>query len=649
MDKKDAKVKFVFSDTGKSIIDMTLPDGTSEVRFPANQKGLERVSLIACGKTFYGVKRIYLPDGITKFHVKNSQFPDLEEIYGPRVSSPYSSNGRGDFFLFDKETKTFFDVTDSFIHLTNVFDTKTTGPYNSQALCKAFTQAHAYDDIDAYAFEGTKFSNVELWGTLNISEKAFDGSRFKKLNKDKTLFTVKEGNCEALLAVNNDAPVDAMYLANLKTGRSPSFSTKLFGPITMSVGKDVPCRFLSNSIAKSVRTIRIEKNFKLTNDNSIIFYRHPRVKSVEVAEGSMYCVIDGVLYSKDKKTLLYYPPEREGEKYTIPDGVERIFSNAFANTKNLREISFPDSICLIDEQAFLGARFETFKVPPALLNQDERWMIVSTINRLIIGSNATATTPFRAANNAALNTFVEDGVKYVGQSGLYAADKEWCGVRPDCIGTYDSQDDKNQAKQGGVAEITLPKSMIAISPKAITYAGNNGGHIINLNAYSHTLNLVSAAFNAMAASPQNSPAYVSINLVDKGGMIPVASCMSKENVDNINEDLNGGKDYLDVLDEALAAIKIASFRGEIALSMLPDADEKAKEVLEKHLKKASSYCVKAFMETKDVAKLISITKQGFCSQKTLQYILSNADKDTMCELVTIVSEQMKRREKRISL
>lgn len=71
MDKKDAKVKFVFSDTGKSIIDMTLPDGTSEVRFPANQKGLERVSLIACGKTFYGVKRIYLPDGITKFHVKN--------------------------------------------------------------------------------------------------------------------------------------------------------------------------------------------------------------------------------------------------------------------------------------------------------------------------------------------------------------------------------------------------------------------------------------------------------------------------------------------------------------------------------------------------------------------------------------------------
>lgn len=649
MDKKDAKVKFVFSDTGKSIIDMTLPDGTSEVRFPANQKGLERVSLIACGKTFYGVKRIYLPDGITKFHVKNSQFPDLEEIYGPRVSSPYSSNGREDFFLFDKETKTFFDVTDSFIHLTNVFDTKTTGPYNSHALCTTFTRAHAYDDIDAYAFEGTKFSNVELWGTLNISEKAFDGSRFKNLNKDKTLFTVKEGNCEALLAVNNDAPVDAMYLANLKTGRSPSFSTKLFGPITMSVGKDAPCRFLSNSIAKSVRTIRIEKDFKLTKDNSIIFYRHQRVKSVEVAEGSMYCVIDGVLYSKDRKTLLYYPPEREGEKYTIPDGVERIFSNAFANTKNLREISFPDSICLIDEQAFLGARFETFKVPPVLLNQDERWMIVSTINKLIIGANATATIPFRAANNVALNTFVEDGVKYVGQSGLYAADKEWCGVRPDCIGTPDSQDDENPARQGGVAEITLPKSMIAISPKAITYAGNNGGHIINLNAYSHTLNLVSAAYNAMAAIQQQGPAYISINLVDKGGMIPVASCMSKENVDNINEDLNDGKDYLEVLDEALAAIKIASFRGEIALSMLPDADEKAKEVLEKYVKKASSYCVKALMETKDVEKLISITKQGFCSQKTLQYILSNADKDTMCELVTIVSEQMKRREKRISI
>lgn len=64
-----------------------------------------------------------------------------------------------------------------------------------------------------------------------------------------------------------------------------------------------------------------------------------------------YCVKDGVLFTKDMKKLVYYPPKKEGTSYTIPDGVEQLGIASVSST-GLTEINIPDSVKEIGRHVF---------------------------------------------------------------------------------------------------------------------------------------------------------------------------------------------------------------------------------------------------------------------------------------------------------
>lgn len=53
--------------------------------------------------------------------------------------------------------------------------------------------------------------------------------------------------------------------------------------------------------------------------------------------------MNGVLYSKDKKKLLLYPPAKKDKEYVIPNGVETI-DYTFSNCKYLKTITIPSSV-----------------------------------------------------------------------------------------------------------------------------------------------------------------------------------------------------------------------------------------------------------------------------------------------------------------
>ena len=61
---------------------------------------------------------------------------------------------------------------------------------------------------------------------------------------------------------------------------------------------------------------------------------------------------DGVLYTKDMKTLFIYPEGIVSKTFTVPTGVEKIAKSAFANRKNLEEVILPETVTFIDETAF---------------------------------------------------------------------------------------------------------------------------------------------------------------------------------------------------------------------------------------------------------------------------------------------------------
>lgn len=119
---------------------------------------------------------------------------------------------------------------------------------------------------------------------------------------------------------------------------------------------------------ENLETVNIGKNVQ--EIGSWAFENNQKLKEFKVdPENPYFCDVDGVLYTKDMKTLLYYPNARgvetvtetdaNGNKnevkrivYEIPDGVEVIRSKAFYKCGNLTALTLPNSLITIEEKAF---------------------------------------------------------------------------------------------------------------------------------------------------------------------------------------------------------------------------------------------------------------------------------------------------------
>lgn len=73
--------------------------------------------------------------------------------------------------------------------------------------------------------------------------------------------------------------------------------------------------------------------------------------SVSDAEGGNYAAKDGILYSKDMKTLVLYPAASDRKKFTVPKGTENIGISAFYGAMFLEEIDL-SNVKMIDDYAF---------------------------------------------------------------------------------------------------------------------------------------------------------------------------------------------------------------------------------------------------------------------------------------------------------
>ncbi|MBQ1269825.1 MAG: leucine-rich repeat protein [Clostridia bacterium] len=65
--------------------------------------------------------------------------------------------------------------------------------------------------------------------------------------------------------------------------------------------------------------------------------------------------IDGVLYTKDGKTLLAYPSQKEDASFTVGGEVTTIAAHAFLDANNLSSLTISQSVTTIEAGAFLNA------------------------------------------------------------------------------------------------------------------------------------------------------------------------------------------------------------------------------------------------------------------------------------------------------
>lgn len=65
-----------------------------------------------------------------------------------------------------------------------------------------------------------------------------------------------------------------------------------------------------------------------------------------------YMSMDGILYSKDQKTLYSYPAGRTADSYLVEDFVEVIYDHAFFANRYLKSLEIPSSVKSIGDYAF---------------------------------------------------------------------------------------------------------------------------------------------------------------------------------------------------------------------------------------------------------------------------------------------------------
>jgi hypothetical protein len=115
------------------------------------------------------------------------------------------------------------------------------------------------------------------------------------------------------------------------------------------------CKLTTIKIPKSVIEFRAGNNEILPEgrgEDLYAFMSCNMLESIEVEDGNaFYSSIDGILYNKDKTTVIRCPEGKKG-KCTIPDGVTNIGNQAFINCNKITSINIPEGVTNIGDYAF---------------------------------------------------------------------------------------------------------------------------------------------------------------------------------------------------------------------------------------------------------------------------------------------------------
>lgn len=110
------------------------------------------------------------------------------------------------------------------------------------------------------------------------------------------------------------------------------------------------------SLFDGERTSSIKFSKKINTSGHILYGCGTAYFYVD-SENPYMTAVDGVLYSKDMKRLICYPPYKSGENFNIPESVSSIDDYAFGANRYLRKLIFNNNIEELPENFLYGTDY----------------------------------------------------------------------------------------------------------------------------------------------------------------------------------------------------------------------------------------------------------------------------------------------------
>lgn len=186
----------------------------------------------------------------------------------------------------------------------------------------------------------------------NLNYTALDGVLYTKTMK--TLVQYPNGKTGATFAI----PAGVENIEQGAFQENPSLTG-----VTLPAGL-LHLKTRAFSGARKLQTVAIPASVQEVGGQALA--RCPALTAITVDSGNLnYTAQDGVLYTKDMKTLVQYPNGKTGAAFTVPAGVETIGPSAFYSS-TLTGVTFPAGLLAIKSQAFQSAGLTAASFPASV-------------------------------------------------------------------------------------------------------------------------------------------------------------------------------------------------------------------------------------------------------------------------------------------
>ncbi|MDO4544191.1 MAG: leucine-rich repeat protein [Clostridia bacterium] len=152
-----------------------------------------------------------------------------------------------------------------------------------------------------------------------------------------------------------------------------------------------------------------------------------KMTEIRVAEDNPYYkAVDGVLFSKDGKTLVQYPAGSPKVNYSVPVGTERIGAGAFYWSPTLQNVAIPEGVVSIGEYAFFSCMgITSFNLPDSLRKVEQRafmdtgWMRAQPDGFLYLDSWMIVYKKGYKIGGATGDVIIAEGTKHIADQALF--------------------------------------------------------------------------------------------------------------------------------------------------------------------------------------------------------------------------------------